>query len=836
MSKIDNIKNDKEIIISIGRSRFEKLWREKKLTWSEFLNRVSRGRITSETMEEYRAMGKKEQDKIKDVGGFVGASLVGGKRGRTSVKFRSLITLDMDFLPSGFMEKGFKGEVYDKLNFPFCVYSTHKHKKESPRLRLVIPIDREVSPEEYEAISRRVAFEIGMEYFDDTTYEPCRLMYWPSSSKDGEFIFIYKDSGEALVEQKVGIQENLMYKHTNFGFLKADEYLSKYDDWTKVEQWHQSKRIKEKRKSIYKTQQNPKEKKGVIGSFCRAFSIQEAIKEFLGGVYEPCTSLSGEERFTYKKGSSYGGVVVYGDFAYSHHGTDPAGGRLLNSFDMVRIHLFGHLDKDFEGIGANKPSFKKMIDFAIKNERIREQITRDKFNEIESEFEENRDIAKECSNEKKMNLVLDKEGNIKSCIQNVEIILREDKNLKERISYNLFSRRIIKKGSLPWWKIEENGWEQWQDADHSGLRSYLEKGYGICSERKVYDGLVNVAMENSYHPVKDYLNSLRWDGEKRVETLLIDYLGAVDTPYTRAVTKKVIAAGVARIFNPGVKFDYMMVLVGRQGIGKSQIISKLGGEWYSDSLITVQGKEAYEAIDNTWIVEMAELSATKRAEIEAVKHFISKQEDVYRKAYGRETVGVKRQCVFIGTTNESEFLKDRTGNRRFWPVTVGVIKERVNLWKDFSDYERDQVWAEGMELYKLGEELYLDKEMSEMAMSVQEKHTEENAKVGMVCEYLNMLLPENWDELDIMERRNFIHNRGCFNGGGEVKIQRSKVCAPMVLRELFRLESKDITPARCKEVGDIILSIPGWKRHEGSRGRLRFGNDYGLQKAFVRDE
>src|SRR5690625_5125763 len=264
-----------------------------------------------------------------------------------------------------------------------------------------------------------------------------------------------------------------------------------------------------------------------------------------------------------------------------------------------------------------------------------------------------------------------------------------------------------------------------------------------------------VMLRHQYHPVRDYLDELEWDGVERVGRLFIDYLGADDTEYVREVTRKMLVAAVARVFNPGVKFDHMLVLVGRQGIGKSYILNLLGREWYSDTLDTVQGKEAYEQLHGVWVMEMGELTATKKADIEAIKHFITKQEDNYRVACGRHTRSFPRQCVFFGTTNDTEFLRDRTGNRRFWPVTVGRNPIIKDMWAELTKSEIDQVWAEAVTAYQNKEALYLDTEMSLIAAEIQEEHVEESSKTGMIKEYLDILLPENWSDLDIHERRNY---------------------------------------------------------------------------------
>ena len=302
----------------------------------------------------------------------------------------------------------------------------------------------------------------------------------------------------------------------------------------------------------------------------------------------------------------------------------------------------------------------------------------------------------------------------------------------------------------------------------------------------------------------------------------------------RAVTRKALTAAVSRVMRPGCKWDYMLVLVGPQGIGKSYLLKLLGKEWFSDSVTTVQGKEAYEQLQGSWIIEMAELAATRRAEVEAIKHFLSKQEDIYRVPYGRQVSVFPRQCVFIGTTNDLTFLRDQTGNRRFWPVVVGENQPTKSLWRDLTDEELDQIWAEAVQAYKGGERLYLTPELESEARQIQEAHTQESEKAGAVREFLDMLLPADWEERDIGQRRAFIHG-GDFGKEEVGTIRREQVCVMEIWCELFFGDQKDLTRAVSLELHEILRNTPGWKPYTKGTGKLRFG-PYGAQRAYIREE
>jgi len=802
------IKHDGPLTIAVGRSRKETDWKNREMLWSQLVERLSRTTRTGETYEEYRKMTKAQQDQIKDVGGFVGGTLKGGRRKTDAVVWRQVLTLDADYVKGDFW-----ASVEVMLGCGCVMYSTHKHSPQAPRLRLVIPLKRPVTPDEYPAIGRRVAADMGIDFFDDTTYQPHRLMYWPSTASDGEYIFRYMDGP----------------------WLDPDEVLARYPDWREPSYWPESSRTQQDRKKLADKQGDPLAKPGIVGAFCRTYSIPEALEAFLGDVYGP----AGEKRYTYLAGSTAGGLVVYdGDtFAYSHHGTDPISGKLVNSFDLVRLHRFGAQDEDAEpGTPTVRlPSYTAMLDFARADGAVKMTMGEERLADAQTEFEGLEEGPETGDTEWLKRLDTDRKGKYEATIDNVVLILENDPHLKGKIGLNEFTKGPVILGNLPWRKVQnaEDG-DPWKDSDDAALRHYLEAIYEISTPTKVSDALAIVQEKHRFHPIREYLDRLTWDGLPRLDTLLIDYLGAEDTEYVKTVTRKAFAAATARIYQPGIKFDYMPVLVGPQGIGKSLIIKLLGQRWFSDSITTVQGKEAYEQLQGAWLIEMAELSATRKAEAESIKQFISKQEDIYRVAYGRRVSRFPRQCIFIGTTNDQEFLRDKTGNRRFWPVDVGAGKRNKSLWKDMGQFEIDQIWAEAVQVWKDGEPLYLSPEMEKEAMQRQEQHTEESSKTGLVQEYLDTLLPANWTDMDLGARRRYIHGTE-FGGTREGTIRRDQVCAMEIWVELFEGDPKQMNPMQAREINDILRRMPGWKPYKEGAGKIRLGKIYGLQRAYVRE-
>jgi predicted P-loop ATPase len=298
-------------------------------------------------------------------------------------------------------------------------------------------------------------------------------------------------------------------------------------------------------------------------------------------------------------------------------------------------------------------------------------------------------------------------------------------------------------------------------------------------------------------------------------------------------------AAVSRVMKPGCKFDYMLITTGVQGLGKSTLPAKLGGKWYSDTLDTVSGKEAYEALQGVWIMEMGELKATKKADIEATKLFISKTEDAFRPAYGRRKQYFPRQTVFWGTSNDPQFLRDRTGNRRYWPVDVGVQDRERQPFDDLTQDVVDQIWAEAVVKYNAGEKLYLDRDEEKLALEQQELHTEESSLEGMILDYLDIPITDDWYTKTVLERRQYIGNAGDAKSdelapSAAGKVKRMKVCVLEIWVELVGGEVKNLAPVKAAEIRNILNNIDGWSRHSSDKGRTRFGPGYGRQVTYER--
>lgn len=794
---VQGLKNDPELWISVGKSRYSTAWKNKRMRWSALLGRLKNATMTQETQAEYLKMSKGEQDKIKDVGGFVGGTLSNGHRKSETVKARSLITFDLDFAPTDLVET-----MQLEAPYAWAIYSTHKHKPDKPRLRLIIPLDRNVTPDEYEAISRKLASDIGMDYFDSTTFQPSRLMYWPSYSLDGEYIFEYND-GPSLV---------------------ADKVLETYPDWHDVSYWPLCKDEIKVQKSKKEKQQDPTKKPGAVGVFCRTYDVPAAIAKFLPDTY---LKTDKDDRYTYAQGSTFGGMVIYDDglFCYSNHGTDPARGQDLNAFDLVRIHKFGSEDDDLEkDVPANRmPSYKAMVDMVSQDPDCIATYDAERSSSAAEDFADEEADPEEGKKKKdwKAKLARSKTMEVEKTIPNLDLIFKHDTGLRG-IRFNELTGFIEIKEPVPWKK--DVG--EWKNADDSGLSIYLAKNYTAFKRQDMVDVLTQTAMDRKFNPIKDYLGDLpEWDGVPRVETLFIDYLGAEDNAYTREVAKRWLLAAVSRIYTPGCKFDYVPVLSGPAGIGKSTLAAKLGMDWFSDSLSLedMKDKTASEKIQGVWIMEIGELKGMRKVDVESVKGFISRQVDRYRPSYGRTVEDHPRLTVYIGTSNAEDYLRDITGNRRFWPLPVsGQTKKKP--W-DITGEEIAQIWAEVLFYYnEMGEtSLILSKEAEKIAEEKQLEALEDDERSGLIEEYLNRLLPDNWKDMDRSERLFWLDDDK--NEGTQ---ERTQVSVMEIWSECFRNKPSDKKRADSDDITKMLLRL-GWKRG----GTMRAGC-YGRQRAFVK--
>ena len=785
--------NDPMLKIAVCNHRNNSKYKNQEKPWSYIKDRNRRPIRTTETAEEYPRLPKEKRDELKDHGGFVGGWLKGGIRKNGNVISRCIGALDADNIGAdndflGITRKALEGVEY-------FIYSTHKHRPEAPRYRIVILFDREVSEDEYPALMRMVARQIGMDFFDDSTYQSNRMMYWSSCPSNGVFFF------------EEGIGEP----------MAVDRYLGMYADWRDTTQWPTSSRQSEVVKHSVRQQQDPLSKDGLIGAFCRTyFPITEAIHTFLSDIYAPSAT---EGRYDYIPADSNAGVVIYDDkFVYSHHATDPACEKLLNAFDLVRIHLFGDDDP--------KKTYKQMCDLALQQDAVKLTLDRERRERADEDFaaDDDRDWTSQLRYQPRSQI-------LENSVWNLMLILNNDPDFAN-FGYNELANRVQVTGPVPWDRPADNKF--WRDADTAQLKALLDTRYVSFSSRNHDVCFAKVADDRRFHPIRDYLDSLPpWDGECRVDSLFIRCLEADDTEYVRTVTRRLFAAAVARVYQPGIKFDCLTVIDGAQGIGKSTLLKELvGDEYYSEtlSLTDMDDKTGAEKLQGYWVIEIGELAGMKKADVEKVKGFLSTTDDKYRPSYGRVVESHPRQCVVIATVNgERGYLRDITGNRRFWIIKCRQ-KEQARKWS-FTKEERDQIWAEAVALWRGGEKLYLEDTELPAAEALQREAMELDERQGIVEEYLNTLLPDNWDGMDLYERRNYLSVQYDPTQPRGTTVRKA-VSNVEIWAECFGKNPSEMKPADSYAIAALMMRVEGWERTE----KIKRIPVYGRQRLYLKTE
>lgn len=801
-----------EMDISFGKHRADTSWKPEYLTWSDFVKRLGRVRRTEETLAEYDKLTSVKKHEVKDGPGFVGGMIRGGRRKKENLENRWLITLDAD-TPGGSFED-LVSILYGGT--AYVIYSTHSHREGKPKYRLVMPASRAMTPDEYGAVARRVADSIGMSFFDSTTFDVHRLMYMPSVSADGVPVLIESEGDP----------------------VDVDEILASYPDWTDVSAWPVHPNAPTPL-TIGSKPQDPREKSGTIGLLCRAYSIEEGIETFLPDVYELGSM---PNRYTYLAGHSGNGLEVFPEqgLAYSHQDSDPAAnGRSHNLFDLIRIHKFGKMDDGASPFTpAHKlPSVKMMESWAAQLDAVKTELMSDyddadfgealitesagPTNTSESDSSVTPTPASGSgSTETKEDKWLTKleisgKGKILGTPRNLMLLL-DNGPLSGKLAFDAFRNTEVIRGDLPWRKMERAGvdYEPWLASDDKRLENWLGVRYEVAApQRIVQNAFSEIVHRQAFHPIKHFIEGATWDGSERAERLLIEYLGAADTDYVKAVTRKTLLAAVTRLYRPGCKFDEMLVLVGPQGAHKSSILAKLGQEWFSDSLRTFDNKEAGEHLQSGWIFEISELAAMKKSEIEEVKAFLSKTEDRYRMAYDRTVTDFPRKGVFIGTTNTRDFLRDATGNRRFWPVEVSPDRARLNHWDDMDRATVQQIWAEVKVWMEAGEKLTLPTELIPEVSVVQRSHVEEDPRTGIIGEWLDKPI-ENIP-------------------AGEFAPGQTLVCPVQIWCEALGMRQQDLSAWDARVLSGVMRNMPGWREWPTNNGRKKFPK-WGHQTAFVR--
>lgn len=746
---------DFKIVVYEAKKRTDTKWQEKIYSIEGFAKKLASPVIGKETQAEYFNLSKEEQNELKDVGGFTGSILEGGKRNKNSIKAKTLITLDIDNAPADIIDK--IKQVYK--SFYFFIYTTRKHKTEAPRLRLLFLITKHIDTVQYEAVARKMAAFLGLSYFDATTFQPSRFMYWASTSKDAPFVF-YENKGN---------------------ILDPDTVLKLYKNYRHINEWPLFEEEQKQQKKLFKDLELEDQllKPGLVGIYNRNHTISSLLLNELADKYEP--SKMWENVFTYKGASSVDGVKVLKNdtIYYSFHSSDPNQGEAINAFDLMRRVKFGHLD---EGVSLKTnmkyyPSYKAMCEYVEKDQACQGEL--DLLYEEESEkVQEQKGKSSYTDNilnarkEYAAKCLKNQKG---ACIvnpYNLNLLLRTDKNVKNLGHYDVFYSAYIKNLDLPWLRTyKKNNFEisaQWQETDTTYLQQYINKYYALSYSNNEIERAVRVIIqENQKNTVYEYFKGLKWDKVPRLKYLLVDYLGAENSDEIHEITVNHFVASVARVCQfredekEGVYYPYCLCLIGSQGLGKTSLLKRLvyKNAFYIDLQTKLDEKNTLETLKGKWIVELGESSSLTKSEAGIVKQAISKTADEYRKAYGRDVELIKRRFVFFLTANTFNILNDITGNRRFLFVEGSKERQKKEGYK-MEEAERDQIWAEAFHYYMSGHDYnHFNRTTQDYLEEQQERANKKPDYMEEILEFCARKVPADFYEWGIADRRLFYNVR-----------------------------------------------------------------------------
>ena len=547
----------------------------------------------------------------------------------------------------------------------------------------------------------------------------------------------------------------------------------------------------------------PSEKRDIVGIFCRTYSCSEAIEKFLSefftldkesGLYvsdinSSCTlEVDDEQQIVWPKDSN----TPY------------------NAFDTVRLFKFGEADLSAkEDTPPNRmPSYKSMLQLCKEDAGVRLTIIREKNRPKNTD-----------SDDWQAALTLNDKNEIEKTGQNIKLIILNDCELS-KVRFDRFTKQDITE-SPDFCNERDN---RIDDESIGKIALYIESTYGLqLSQPRILEMLKTTSKERGFNPVQEFITAEDWDGKERIETVVIRYLGAEDTPLTRAQTRKWMVGAVARAFSPGCKFDHIMTFTGPQGVGKSTFLSTIAGEWFSDSFSFAHDDKAkIEDITGAWIVEISELNGMTRAhDAEAAKAFLSRVRDDVRPAYARKSESIPRSNVFAATTNETEFLQSCNGNRRWWIIPIkGIGQPRE--WIEQLKKEVPQLWAEAYHYYRNGETLYLPPELESEANQRQAEYTTAagDELLEDIEAFLNRLVPPDYDSWPIAQRAQWqewaIDNRKYIDEDYRcVGTKPLTIVSPkMIKRELPNNAIRTSFRYSSQYINSLLEHIPGWERSE----------------------
>ena len=763
-----------DLDLTVIQSRVSKKWFPLTMSWEEFVNNTQ------------------EPSTEKDCGAYMAGKASSTSRKDSHVEYRSMVTLDADNA-----EPDLPARV-ERLGLTALVHSTYNHTPDKPRYRVIIPLKGPGLTEEgYPRVARGLMEALGKDQFDKTCEQAKRIMFWPSAPSPDQYE-VYSYEGESATA------EGLL--HTFGGFSPEPEHKRgpKCD---------------------------PHKLPGVIGAFNRLYDMGRAVEEF-NLPYEQV----GENRWKYIHAKSVGGVCVYPDgYVYSNHVSDPAGGRALCMFDLVAIHMFGHLDEEAGTPLNTAPKDRLCIQKAMEEFVELQDVKREMVGlNIESFGEDEEQTKPDWVSKLRIH---PKTGQTLDVAYNWNLFKAHDPVLSG-LAYNVMNQATVTCRDFPWRKVTPGKNDQLTNADRAEISSYIQCTYNMRRPPKeqINDVIDMVAQDHAFHSVEEYLEGLEWDGVSRIET----WLPGEVNDYKRSVARLVGVQAVARALNPGVKVDNCLILAGGEGLGKSWFIERMARGWTCTLGQIDRGsvRETIMIMSRSWVAVADEGHSLKKADADSMKSFITRTHDEVRRPYARETEVLPRRQVIWGTTNDPAFLRAQEGNRRFLIVNV---TEKLDFDKYTSEYV-DQVWAEAVHIWKESRAKYgvegnpalrLNDEEEAVARSVREEATEEQPLVGLIQDYLDKPVPDGWENMPVDDRimwlREFEQGLECRPGTHRIK----RVCTLEIWRVLLGNTKGKPSRVDSLEIAEALRQIPGWESSGAKRSRFPF---FGQQRFFSRVE
>ncbi len=840
-----NFANQKIIIAEGVENTLDEV-QNKTLTWADFMLKLSKPLVSGEDHAQFLKLPKKERSRLKSLGGWIVAGEFSGTlRITKNLMNRSLVAIDCEKMPPNLFKK-LKDGTSPLCKHEFYAHTTRGHTKDAPRVRIFLLCDSPIKPVKFEAVARILANQADntMQGVDPVSFRPNQMMFYPSISKNQDFQH-WHNSGKMINAEQILTDHDAGEK----GRWKDHDTLPRHEDSTPT---HKGDTIP----------RDPRTKNYWIGAFCRVFTIEQAIAEFLDGIYTKGSGRGAKPRFTYISGETTNGFVVEGGgvWGFSHHSSDPCSQILVNAWDLVRIHLFGAGDKN---IAPNTPpweypSYIAMQKMAMGLSDVMVEATADSIDADAMEADSQRPFKKSdifggedeqiTAGDRAYNqsmkgrkrpdkdwiaktLTKDGKANIKCEFMNIAKIIGYDPRFYGCFWRNEFTKKLVirrdvltKLDMIPSIFVKDriNGDECTSDSDlivEAILGSPAGEGnagWGLENiGGKIYKGLAMVGINWKFNPVIEYLESLEWDGEERAERLWIDYLGAEDSAYTRETALLFLMAVVCRAYAPGCQWDYVPIIQGKTGIRKSSFIRALFGEDWAGNLTAglEVSKNSIEQMSGKIVLELPDLIGFTADKINFIKSFITFRVDRVRLTYEKRAEDFPRQCIFVGTTEDPEYLNDPNSNRRFWPIATTITL----IDTDKVAENRHQIMAEVVQkCAKLAAQaggygkikLTLSPEAEIQAQHAQElarKETGTQDAQAIVASWLND--PIKLSEINIDAWKD--------NEGNEDMLVIRTTASPYecAVEEFNQKPEESLTKhGKSGEVGALMRKVPGWKR------------------------